>query len=210
MTKRSGLKIKEVYRDKAYFRKPILDKIKEIEAKAYIPVSEMAYKIDETIFSYNKDSDEWFCSEGNMTIDKKHKIEKSGKQSYKYYFEKEKCRNCSKRKECNAGKQVRKILSVGINTPEFYLYSQEQKTEEFKEKYKERACQEWENGEMKNHHGLSRARGYGLRSMSIQAKLTVIAVNLKRIAKILSSLNYYILDNLILKLKIYRETIILP
>ena len=36
-------------------------------------------------------------------------------------------------------------------------------------------------------HGLDRARGYGQLSMSTQAKLTAIAVNLKRIAKILSS-----------------------
>lgn len=76
---------------------------------------------------------------------------------------------------------------VGLNTPEFYGYSQEQKTEEFKEAYKKRACQEWKNGEMKNFHGLDRARGYGLKSMSTQAKLTAIAVNLKRIAKILAS-----------------------
>ena len=40
---------------------------------------------------------------------------------------------------------------------------------------------------MKNFHGLDRARGYGLKSMAIQAKLTAIAVNLKRIASILSS-----------------------
>jgi hypothetical protein len=35
---------------------------------------------------------------------------------------------------------------------------------------------------MKRFHGLDRARGYGLKSMSIQAKLTALAVNLKRIA----------------------------
>ena len=46
-----------------------------------------------------------------------------------------------------------------------------------------------ENGEMKNFHGLDCAKGYDQLSMSIQAKLTAIVVNLKRIAnKILSSL----------------------
>lgn len=40
---------------------------------------------------------------------------------------------------------------------------------------------------MKRFHGLARARGYGLRSVSLQAKLTAIAVNLKRIAKMVSS-----------------------
>ena len=79
------------------------------------------------------------------------------------------------------------MLEVGANTAEFYEYSQAQKTDEFREKYKERACHEGKNGEMKNHHGLNRARGYGRRSMSTQAKLTAIAVNLKRIANMLSS-----------------------
>ena len=119
---------------------------------------------------------------------------KSGREYYRYSFEKEKCKNCPLRRECIKEKRVRKILVVGLNTPEFYGYSQEQKTEEFKEKYKKRACQEWKNGEMKNFHGLDRAKGYGLISMTIQAKLTAIAVNLKRIANILSSLHLFFLN----------------
>ena len=189
LTKKSGVTIEEVYGDKAYFRKPILDKIKELEAKPYIPVSAMAYKIDEERFSYNKDSDEWFCDQGNKTVNKKHtKKNKRGQEFYKYYFKKEKCRNCPFREQCiKKSNTIGRVLTVGINTPEFYGYSQEQKTEEFQEKYKKRACQEWKNGEMKNFHGLDRARGYGLKSMSTQAKLTALAVNLKRIAHILSS-----------------------
>jgi transposase len=185
LTKKCGVIIKEFFGDKAYFRKPILDKIKEVEAKPFIPVSEMAYKIDEERFSYNKDSDEWFCSQGNGTVKKSHK--KSKRESYRYYFEKDKCRDCPLRESCITGKTVGKVLEVGVNTPEFYEYSQQQKTDEFKEKYRKRACQEWKNGEMKNFHGLDRARGYGLKSMSTQAKLTALAVNLKRIASILSS-----------------------
>jgi hypothetical protein len=55
----------------------------------------------------------------------------------------------------------------------------------FLEKYKKRAAHEWKNGEMKRFHGLARARGYGLSAVSRQAKLTAIAVNLKRIAAIM-------------------------
>lgn len=188
LTKKSGLTVKEVFGDKAYFRKPILDEIKEMEAKAYIPVSEMAYKVDEDLYSYNKDSDEWFCVQGNHTIKKGFKKGKD-REYYRYYFEKEKCRNCPLRESCikKAG-TVGRILVVGINTPEFYEYSQQQKTDEFKEKYKKRACQEWKNGEMKNFHGLDRAKGYDQFGMELQAKLTAFAVNLKRIAAILSSL----------------------
>jgi transposase len=187
-TQKCGVTIEEFLADKAYFKKPILDDIKEIGAKPYIPVSPMAYRIDEEKFSYNKDSDEWFCVQGNKTEVKKYYKDKREKEYYKYYFEKEKCGNCPLRENCVSGTRVGRVLAIGINTPEFYGYSQEQKTEEFKEKYKKRACQEWKNGEMKNFHGLNRARGYGLKSMSIQAKLTAIAVNLKRIASILSSL----------------------
>lgn len=119
---------------------------------------------------------------------KQTKKNKRGQEFYKYYSDKEKCRNCPFREDCiKKSKTIGRVLTVGINTAEFYGYSQEQKTEEFQEKYKKRACQEWENGEMKNFHGLDRARGYGLKSMSTQAKLTALAVNLKRIAHILSS-----------------------
>ena len=187
LTKKAGVTIEEVYGDKAYFKKSILDKIKGLEAKPYIPVSAASYKVDEDMYSYNKDSDEWFCVQGNKTVSKKRTNKnKRGQEFYKYYFEKEKCRNCPLRDMCVKG-TVGRVLTVGLNTPEFYEYSQEQKTDEFKEKYRKRACQEWKNGEMKNFHGLDRARGYGLKSMSLQAKLTALAVNLKRIASILSS-----------------------
>ena len=208
ITKKAGLKIEEVYGDKAYFRKPILDKINDIEAKPYIPVSESVYRIDEEKFCYNKDSDEWFCCEGNKTVSRKYTKRKSGKETYKYYFEKESCRNCSRRNECITEKKVGRVLEVGINAPEFYGYSQEQKTVEFKEKYKKRACQEGKNGEMKNFHGLNCARGNSKRSMSIQAKLTALAVNLKRIASILSSPEPILLNILQFNLKIYRKIVI--
>ena len=81
----------------------------------------------------------------------------------------------------------KKILNIGENAPEYYEYSQREKTEEFKEKYKSRAIIEPKNAEMKRFHGLARAGGYGLVSVEKQAKLTVIAVNLKRICKLISS-----------------------
>ena len=78
-------------------------------------------------------------------------------------------------------------LDVSASTPLFYEKSREQKTPEFQEKYKKRSAQEWKNGEMKRFHGMVRARGWGLRSVSTQVKLTVIAVNIKRIAALVSN-----------------------
>ncbi|QAA34755.1 IS1182 family transposase [Clostridium manihotivorum] len=187
LTKEAGIEAEEVYGDKAYFRKPILDLIKEDQAEAYIPVSESVYRIDESKFNYNKDSDQWYCKHGNNTVKKKAKINKSGKKSFRYTFDKEICKDCPHRSECINGKMSARTLEVGVNAHEYYEYSQRAKTQESLEKYKNRSCQEWKNGEMKRFHGLDRAKGYGLRSMGMQARLTALAVNLKRIAKLVSS-----------------------
>lgn len=72
-TKECGIEIKEAYGDKAYFRKPILDLLKEEKVSAYIPVSESVHKLDDTKFTYNKDSDQWFCEMGYGTTSKKRK-----------------------------------------------------------------------------------------------------------------------------------------
>lgn len=186
-TKECGLEIKEAYGDKGYFRKPILSLLEEEKVEAIIPVSESVYRLDESKYKYNKDSDQWFCEFGNFTVEKKKVTRKNGDQHLEYKFQKETCRNCPYRNECKTGSSIAKRLIIGINTPEFYEYNQKTKTSEFREKYKKRASHEWKNGEMKRFHGMGRARGYGLKSMSIQAKLTAMVVNLKRIASLLSS-----------------------
>jgi len=186
MTKECGIDIKDAYADKAYFREPILDVLKEDHVNAYIPVSESAYKIDDSKYSYNKDSDQWFCDEGNYTI-KKRKTKKKNRDSVIYFFDKEGCKNCPKREECIKGKTAAKSMEISVNTTKLYEHSQWAKTEEFKEKYKKRASHEWKNGEMKRFHRMDRAKGYGLKSIRTQAKLTALAVNLKRIAALVSS-----------------------
>ncbi|KNZ42591.1 hypothetical protein AKG39_05400 [Acetobacterium bakii] len=83
---------------------------------------------------------------------------------------------------------MQKTLYTGINTLEFYEISQSQKIDDFKEKYKKRASIEGKNAELKQFHGLGRAKSYGLVAMSKQAKLAAIAVNLKRIAAIMTAI----------------------
>ncbi|MGD9679468.1 MAG: IS1182 family transposase [Vulcanibacillus sp.] len=201
-TKKAGIAVEEVYGDKAYFRKPILDNIAEINAKAYIPVSSAVYRIDESEYTYNKDSDEWQCSQGNITVKKQYyKTKTRQREGYKYYFEINQCKACPKHDECTKG-SARKILVVGLNATEFHEISKYQKTDEFKEKYKKRASIEGKNAELKRFHGLYRARGYGLLSVSKQSKLAAIAVNIKRIAAMVSlSLNRFPEKIMIIKLK---------
>ena len=190
--KASGLKIEAVYGDKAYFKKNILDQLKQDDTSAYIPVNACSYRIDEELYSYNKDSDEWFCILGNKTICKKSKstVRKGrGAQNYwEYIFDKQQCIDCPKRAECmKCSTSKAKKLHVGLNASEYYEHSQWAKTAEFIEEYKKRAKIENKNAEMKLFHGLARAKGYGIKSVALQAKLTALAVNLKRIAALVFS-----------------------
>lgn len=189
-TQDSGVVVRELYGDKAYFRKDILEILESQKINGYIPVSASVYKIDEELYSYNKDSDEWFCFMGNHTVSVKKTIQRNGRgdkyEAFSYLFKKSQCMTCPHREECiGKGKNKAKTLQVSASAPIFYEYSQKQKQPEYLEKYKKRSAQEWKNAEMKRFHGMVRARGWGLKSVATQAKLTAIAVNLKRIAKIL-------------------------
>ncbi len=188
-TEEAGVKVEAVTADKAYFRKDILDELEQKKIESIIPVSSCAYKIDEDLFAYNKDSDEWFCRRGNRTVRKKQRLRKleTGKKAlyFTYTFDKEICKDCPYREECMGRESGGRRLLISENTPAYYQESQRQKSPEFLKKYRKRACEEWKNAEMKRFHGLARAIGWGLRSMSFQAKFTAIAVNLKRIADII-------------------------
>ena len=211
MTKECGITIKEAYGDKAYFRQPIIELLERERVDIYIPISQTVYKMDESRFTCNKDSDEWYCEMGNHTVRKNSvKRKKRGEEYHylKYYFEREKCRNCPIKNECEREPRVGKILEISVNTPKFYEYSQREKTEEFKAKYRKRACHEGKNGEMKKLHHMDRARGYGLRSMQIQAKLTALVVNLKRIAGLVSSCHHKNWDNMVLILCNFEKGLI--
>ena len=187
-TEDAGVKVEAVTADKAYFRKDILDELEQKKIESVIPISASAYKIDESLYAYNKDSDEWFCRIGNRTVKKRVTTKEKRGQTYRvfiYIFDKEGCKNCPHREECIGKATGGKVFQVSENAPYYYAESQRQKTKEFLEKYKKRAAEEWKNAEMKRFHGLARAKGWGLRSMAFQAKFTAIAVNLKRIANLI-------------------------
>ena len=192
LTLKCGIDVSALFGDKAYFKKAILNRLGGDGAKAYIPVSHSTYRIDEDVYSYNKDSDQWICVRGNRTVDKKTKTSprKDGSVNtfYEFTFSKEECEGCPLREGCiKKARGKAKKFRVGTNAADYYEHSQWAKTGEFIEEYKKRASIEGKNGEMKCFHGLDRAIGFGLDSVSTQAKLTAIAVNLKTIAKAIAA-----------------------
>lgn len=183
-TKNAGIEPTAAYGDKAYCRPDVLEAIKELEADAYIPISYSAYRINEELFSYNKDSDTWTCINGNESGTGK-KGKNKGFEQIVYRFEREGCRRCPYREKCiGKGKRIARKLCVGTSAAELYEHSQFTKSENFLERYRVRARIEPKNSEMKRFHGLDRADGYGLESMLVQAIFTAIAVNLKQMIAI--------------------------
>lgn len=144
-TQNAGVEVRELYGDKAYFRKDILEMLEKQKIKGYVPVSASVYKIDEELFSYNKDSDQWFCFMGNYTVSCKKKLRHRGTnrqyEVYSYLFKKDQCKNCPHRNQCMGKNQTQaRRLDVAATAPLFYAKSQEQKTPEFQEKYKKRSA----------------------------------------------------------------------
>ena len=186
-TKKSGLQVNGVQADKAYFQPDILKGLKEEGVPAYIPVSASRYRMDEARSSYNKDSDQWYCYQGNETVARRQvtrKVLGVPQKKLVYTFDEEKCQACPHRVECMEGRKKAKVLEISINAPEYYEHSQWAKTEAFQEGYRKRARIEPKNAELKRHMGLARAYGYSLRSCATQGKLTAFAADLKRIANL--------------------------
>ena len=186
LTQKAGIDPDAAYGDKAYCRPDVLDELKELNIPAYIPLSHAAYRINEDLFTYNKDSDTWICIHGNESgIGKKKKTKKGTSCQIDYLFERECCRSCPYRQICiGKAKNIAKKLSVGTSTAELFEHSQFTKSETFLEHYKVRARIEPKNAEMKRFHGLDRAKGFGLKSIISQAIFVAIAVNLKRMVAI--------------------------
>lgn len=188
-TERAGLKVTAVYGDKAYFKPEILGQLKEGKVSAYIPVSASVYKMDEKQFGYNKDSDEWVCRRGNRAARGKNRnYTQRGKKrtELRYVFEKEQCRHCPYREECiGKSKAISKVLCISTSAADYYEHAQWAKTEEFLEAYKTRARIESKNAEQKRFHGLGRCYGYGRDCVTLQSKLTALAVDMKQVATLL-------------------------
>ena len=97
------------------------------------------------------------------------------------------CSNCPKKALCTKSK--RKIRRVKFR-PGWQGRLEDaifEKTDEFKELYKQRSAVERVNAEAKRQHGLTRAKYRGLKKVAVQSYLTAMVINLKRTAAFLAN-----------------------
>ena len=151
------------------------------------PSVTQGFRKKEDEFQFNKDAGMYVCKEGHMAFRKVRQGKKdvSKNQVDTYYFDVEKCKVCPQREGCYKEGSKSKTYSVTIKS---YIHKSQiefQESEYFKEKSKERYKIEAKNSELKHRHGYDTASSSGLIGMEMQGALTIFAVNVKRILKLL-------------------------
>ncbi len=194
-SRENGMEVEGIIADTAYAGTPnqeLAAKSKEEggDFKLYARMQrEEAGHSEDDGFVFNKDAGMMVCPAGHMAIGKcyrkafysKDRGRRNG--SFIYRFNVEICRNCPLKEGCYNGTKT-KCYTVSI-PPELNVKHREfEKTDEFKQKLRQRYQIEAKNSDLKNNYGLDRAASYGLENMTMQTALSVFACNLKRIIRL--------------------------
>ena len=189
----AGMEVETVIGDKAYSDKKNIEAAQnggyELIAKLNNIITQ-GNRSKEDEFEFNKDAGMYQCKAGHLAIHKyldKRKNEKKNKNPRMvYFFDIKKCKCCPYREGCYKDGSKKKTYAETIICDFHSEQAQFQETEHFKEKMKERYKIEAKNSELKHRHGYDVASSSGLNGMEMQGALTMFAVNLKRIVKLIN------------------------
>ena len=120
-------------------------------------------------------------------LDKRKSEKPNQNPRMKYFFDVEKCKCCPYREGCYKEGSKIKSYSETLICDTHSEQAKFQETEYFKEKAKERYKIEAKNSELKHRHGYDVASSSGLIGMEMQGAMTIFAVNLKRIIKLMNA-----------------------
>lgn len=189
-SQKAGIEVETVIGDAAYSEKGNIEFANKNNIKLVAklnPSVTQGFRKKEDEFQFNKDAGMYVCKAGHMSIRKARQGKKdaSTNQTHTYYFDIEKCKVCSQKEGCYKEGAKSKTYSVTIKSDVHKSQIEFQESEYFKEKSKERYKIEAKNSELKLRHGYDKASSSGLVGMAMQGALSIFAVNLKRIMKLL-------------------------
>lgn len=191
-SKKSGVTVDEVLGDTAYSEKDNLQYAKDEEFKLISklhPLVSRGVRKKEDEFEFNKDAEMFVCKAGHMATRKAyHQCKKTGAKENPrmfYFFDVEKCKMCPFRDGCYKENSQSKVYSIALKSVVHVEQKKFQETDYFKQRSKQRYMIEAKNSELKNRHDYDRASMSGLLGLEMQGALTIFAVNLKRIIKLL-------------------------
>jgi len=184
-----GLKIKEISADSEYGAGHIREALEKRSIDAYIPLYDRGNKHRAGMFGYedfkyDKERDIVTCPAGNTLYFMKHR--KRGDISARVYRSRKRdCKICPYLYKCTTSKSTYRTFEVSDYYGVIKRAELINKTERYKEAAKIRKlCTEPKFAEAKCYHGLRRFRYRGLARVTIQAILTAICINVKRLARV--------------------------
>lgn len=190
----AGVDVKAAMGDTAYSSETNINLCKEKGIPLYSklhPVISDGTRKDDKGFFFNKDSGLMVCPHGQQAIRKyevTHIDKRRGKsytnRSLVFHFDVNKCKTCPLREGCYKEGAKSKTYSVAIEKDAHKEQRAFQKTDEFKNEYRNRYQIEAKNGELKNCYGFDKAESYGQQSMLLQTAMTLFVSNLRRILRL--------------------------
>lgn len=108
--------------------------------------------------------------------------------SYRYQFRPKQCAGCPLRGEClqNPASKHGRVVDMNDYAAEYRKVEEKAQTPEYKELRGQHRKIERKLGEVVRHHGARHARYWGRAKVRIQAVLTALVVNVKRMVKLLA------------------------
>ena len=184
-SKNNGAEVKEIVGDMAYVSDDNLDTCAENDVELYARTNSAVAaaansELDEG-FSYNKDAHMLQCPAGNLAMRMDSQVAKSGNTHLKFVFSKKICKKCPLFEQCKINKGPEFSYCFTDPNEEHKARLNFENSDEFNKKLEVRHRIEEKNGEMKTTHGFRRADSVGLIAMRLQAYLTAVVVNMKRI-----------------------------
>ncbi len=152
----------------------------------YCSIREMHNHAMKKGFSYCADTDSFICEWGKQLVFSRIVYKKTSQNYYRIYrIPRKNCKDCKRLHHCAVDQGAIRINASGFY-PAYYANRQRYKIAEYKTMKRLRSI--WSEGTfaaLKNRHNLRRARKRGIHRVSEECFLSALALNLKRIVKVL-------------------------
>jgi transposase len=124
------------------------------------------------------------CPQGQTTRNRRRNPQGT---SYRYVFRKSQCSGCPLRGDClqNPGSRRGRVVDVNDYAAQYQRVQEKAQTPQYEQTRAEHRKVERKLGEVVRHHGGRRARYWGQAKVRLQAVLTALVVNVKRMVKVL-------------------------
>lgn len=184
-----NLNIKEVSADSEYSTGNVREELEKRSIDAYIPLRDLGDRREGDMFKYedfkyDKVHDLVVCPTGKTLHFMRQRIS-SGRSARVYRSYKKDCEICPFLNKCTTSKHTYRTIDISNYYDVMERAGLRNKTQRYKEAARLRIIgTEPKFAEAKRYHGLRRFRYRGMEQVSIQAILTAICINIKRLARV--------------------------